>query len=170
MESERFPIHDAGPFSLDTGLKEADNIKRLELVLSQVSGYFGVATSMGSRFGTSEALLTSVLNALKKRGLFFLATGVQGTLLAPKIARKFDLPRAVSDLTLDADPFRSAIEIKLLRLESILKERKIAVAVGRAYPATLERIIAWTKKLKEKKITLVPLSALANKQDKKDKE
>ncbi|PPR68747.1 MAG: hypothetical protein CFH02_00833, partial [Alphaproteobacteria bacterium MarineAlpha3_Bin1] len=56
------------------------------------------------------------------------------------------------------------------RLESILKERKIAVAVGRAYPATLGRIIAWTKKLKEKKITLVPLSALANKQDKKDKE
>ena len=170
MESERFPIHDAGPFSLDTGLKEADNIKRLELVFSQVSGYFGVATSMGSRFGTSEALLTSVLNALKKRGLFFLATGVQGTLLAPKIARKIDLPRAVSDLTLDADPSRSAIEIKLLRLESILKERKIAVAVGRAYPATLGRIIAWTKKLKEKKITLVPLSALANKQDKKDKE
>jgi polysaccharide deacetylase 2 family uncharacterized protein YibQ len=72
MESERFPIHDAGPFSLDTGLKEADNIKRLELVFSQVSGYFGVATSMGSRFGASEALLTSVLNALKKRGLFFL--------------------------------------------------------------------------------------------------
>jgi len=58
----------------------------------------------------------------------------------------------------------------LLRLESILKERKIAVAVGRAYPATLGRIIAWTKKLKEKKITLIPLSALANKQDKKDKE
>ena len=55
----------------------------------------------------------------------------------------------------------------MLRLETILKEKKIAVAVGRAYPATLERLIAWTKKLKAKKITLVPLSALANKQDPK---
>ncbi|MDA1091272.1 MAG: divergent polysaccharide deacetylase family protein [Proteobacteria bacterium] len=169
MESERFPIHDAGPYALDTGLNEQDNIKRLELVLSQVSGYFGVATTMGSRFGTSEALLTSVLGALKKRGLFFLTTGVQGSLLAPKIAKKIDLPRAVSDLTLDDDPSRTAIDIKLLRLESILKERKIAVAVGQAYPATLERLIAWTKKLEEKKITLVPLSALANMQDKQDK-
>jgi len=167
MESERFPVQDAGPYSLDTALKPAENIKRLELMLSQVSGYFGVATAMGSRFGTSEALLTTVMDALKKRGLFFLTTGVQSSLLAPKIARKLDIPRAVSDVTLDDNPSRSAIEIKLLRLETILKEKKIAVAVGRAYPATLERLIAWTKKLKAKKITLVPLSALANKQDPK---
>ena len=134
MESERFPIHDAGPYSLDTGLKAEDNIKRLELVLSQVSGYFGVATAMGSRFGTSEALLTSVLGALKKRGLFFLATGAQGSLLAPKIAKKIDLPRAVSDLTLDDDPSRGAIEIKLLRLDKKIKGKENypgpAVGVG----------------------------------------
>ncbi|MBL4691491.1 MAG: divergent polysaccharide deacetylase family protein, partial [Rhodospirillales bacterium] len=87
MESERFPVQDAGPYSLDTSLKEEDNIKRLELILSQVSGYFGVATVMGSRFGTSEAQLTPILQALKDRGLMLLTTGVQSSLLAPKIAR-----------------------------------------------------------------------------------
>ena len=92
MESERFPIHDAGPFSLDTGLKEADNIKRLELVFSQVSGYFGVATSMGSRFGTSEALLTSVLNALKKRGLFFLPPVFKAPCWHPRLPEKLTCP------------------------------------------------------------------------------
>jgi len=164
MESERFPVHDAGPYSLDTGLKEEENIKRLELVLSQVTGYFGVATVLGSRFGTSEALLTPVLEALKDRGLMVLSTGVQGSLLAPKIGRKIGLTQAVSDLTLDDEPSRAAVEAKLLRLEGLIKEKKFAIAVAHPYPATIARLIAWTKKLKEKKITLVPLSALADKQ------
>ena len=161
MESERFPIHDAGPFSLDTGLKLEDNMKRLELLLSLFSGYFGVATVMGSRFGTSEEFLTPVLQVLKDRGLLFLATGAQADLLAPKIASKMGLPRVISDLTLDDDPSRAAIEAKLVRLEEIILERKSAVAVAHPYPSTLARLIVWTKKLKGKKINLVPLSALA---------
>jgi len=165
MESERFPVHDAGPYSLDTGLTGEENIKRLELVLSQVTGYFGVATVMGSRFGTSEALLKPVLEVLKDRGLMVLSTGVQGSLLAPKIAKQIGLPQAVSDLTVDEEPSRAGIEAKLLRLEGLIKERTVAVAVARPYPATIARLIQWTKKLKEKKITLVPLSALVDKQD-----
>jgi polysaccharide deacetylase 2 family uncharacterized protein YibQ len=164
MESERFPIQDAGPYSLDTSLKEEDNIKRLELILSQVTGYFGVATVMGSRFGTSEAQLTPILQALKDRGLMLLTTGVQSSLLAPKIARKLGLALVVGDITLDDDPSRAAVEAKLLRLEGILKERDIAVAVAQPYPTTIARVLAWTKTLAGKKITLVPVSALINKQ------
>ena len=164
MESERFPVHDAGPYSLDTGLKEEENIKRLELVLSQVTGYFGVATVLGSRFGTSKALLRPVLEALKNRGLMVLSTGVQGSLLAPKIGKEIGLTQAVSDMTLDDEPSRAAVEAKLLRLEGLIKERNFAIAVAHPYPSTIARLIPWMKKLKEKKITLVPLSALAGKQ------
>ncbi|HIE19552.1 MAG TPA: divergent polysaccharide deacetylase family protein, partial [Rhodospirillales bacterium] len=161
MESERFPIHDAGPYSMNTSLKVEENIKRLELVLSQFSGYFGVATVMGSRFGTSAKLLEPVLEVLKERGLMLLVTGPQKDLLAPKIAAKIGLPRVVSDLTLDDEPSRSEIEIKLMRLEEIIRESKFAVAVARPYPATIARLSAWIKKLEGKKITLVPVSALA---------
>jgi hypothetical protein len=161
MESERFPIHDAGPYSMNTSLKVEENIKRLELVLSQFSGYFGVATVMGSRFGTSAKLLEPVLEVLKARGLMLLVTGPQKDLLAPKIAAKIGLPRVVSDLTLDDEPSRSEIEIKLMRLEEIIRESKFAVAVARPYPATIARLSAWIKKLEGKKITLVPVSALA---------
>jgi len=164
MESERFPVQDAGPYSLDTSLKVEDNIKRLELVLSQVTGYFGVATTMGSRFGTSEALLTPVLQVLKDRGLMLLATGVQSSLLAPKIARKIGLPLVVADITLDDEPSHANIEAQLLRLEGVLKQKSTAVAVARPYPAVISRLIAWTKTLEGKKITLVPVSSLIEKQ------
>ncbi len=167
MESERFPVQDAGTYALNTSLNEEDNIKRLELVLSQVTGYFGVATAMGSRFGTSEALMTPVLNALMERGLMLLTTGSQSSMLAPKIARKIGLPLVVGDITLDEEPSQAGVEAKLLRLEGILKEKTVAVAVTRPYPATLARLLAWTKTLARKKITLVPVSALTNKQKKK---
>ena len=161
MESDRFPVYDAGPMALDTSLSAEDNIKRLELVLSQVSGYTGVATIMGSRFGTSEALLTPVLEALKARGLMLVTTGPQGTVATPKVAAKVGLPRVISDLTLDEDPSRLAVEAKLNELEQLVRERTVAVAAAHPHPATIERLINWTTTLKQKKMALVPVSALA---------
>lgn|GEM_PF-1017466 len=161
MESDRFPVYDAGPMALDTALSADDNIKRLELVLSQVSGYTGVVTTMGSRFGTSEALLTPVLEALKARGLMLATTGPQGILATPKVAAKVGLPRVISDITLDEEPSRLAIEAKLNELDLLVRQRTVAVAAAHPHPATIERLINWTTTLKQKKVALVPVSALA---------
>ena len=168
MESERFPIHDAGPFSMDTGLKVEDNLKRLDLVLSQFTGYIGVATVMGSRFGTSESLLRPVLEVLKERGLMLVTTGTQETSAVPKIAFQIGLPRVISDVTLDDEPSRAAITAKLERLEEIARERSVGVAIARAYPATIDRLIAWTRSLEGKKVVLVPVSAVADTTQKKE--
>ena len=170
MESEQFPVQDAGPYALKTSLNEEDNTKRLEEVLSRVTGYFGVATVLGSRFGDSKALMTVVLNNLKDRGLMLLTTGSQNSLLAPKIARRIELPLVVGDVTLDAEPSPAGVQAQLLRLEKILKDKNVAVAVAQPYPTTLRRLIAWTKTLEGKKITLVPVSALINKQFTKKKQ
>ncbi len=161
MESDRFPVYDAGPMALDTALSADDNIKRLELVLSQVSGYTGVVTTMGSRFGTSEALLTPVLEAIKARGLMLATTGPQGILATPKVAAKVGLPRVISDITLDEEPSRLAIEARLNELELLVRQRTVAVAAAHPHPATIERLINWTTTLKQKKVALVPVSALA---------
>ncbi len=169
MESEKFPVQDAGPIALKTSLSKEDNIKRLEVILSQVTGYFGVATVLGSRFGDSKTLMTEVLNNLKDRGLMLLTTGSQNSLLAPKIARNIELPLVVGDVTLDAEPSPAGVQAQLRRLEKILKSKKVAVAIAQPYPTTIRRLIAWTKTLEGKNITLVPVSALINKQFKKKK-
>ncbi len=164
MESDRFPVQDAGPFALDTKLKPEENIQRLEMVLSQASGYTGVVTMMGSRFGTSEEMLTPVLTALKDRGLMIVSTNPLGTVATPKIAAKVGLPRVVADLVLDEDPSRIAIEGRLNQLEQIVRDRTVAVAIAHPTPATIERLINWTTTVKQKGIQLVPVSSLANKQ------
>ncbi|MFQ5764426.1 MAG: divergent polysaccharide deacetylase family protein [Rhodospirillales bacterium] len=162
MESERFPVHDAGPFSLDTGLKTDDNIARLENVLSRFSGYIGVVPVMGSRFGTSETMMRPILEALKARGLMLLIAGNQTELAAPKIAAKLGLPRAIGDVVLDEEPSRAAIDAKLARLDEIIEVQSRAVAVAHPYPATIARLIDWIKKLEGRKIALLPVSALAD--------
>lgn len=161
MESDRFPVQDAGPLSLDSSLSVDDNIKRLELLLAQVTGYTGVATMMGSRFATSEALLTPVLEALKGRGLMLASTGPQATVATPKVAAKVGIPRVMVDITLDDDPSRLAVEGKLAQLEELIRQRQVAVAAAHPHPSTVERLINWTNTIKANKVTLVPASALA---------
>jgi polysaccharide deacetylase 2 family uncharacterized protein YibQ len=73
-------------------------------------------------------------------------------MLGPKIAGKIGLPLVVGDVVLDGEPSPAGIKAQLLRLEGILRDKKVAVAIAQPYPATLATLIAWTKTLEAKKI------------------
>ena len=90
-----------------------------------------------------------------------LIPGKEKGLLLKRLAAKTGMPRAVVDIIIDREPSLQSIELQLARLESILKEKKSAIAIAQPYPSTMARLIVWFKKLKGKKITLVPVSALA---------
>lgn len=164
MESNYFPLSDPGPQALLTALKPNENLSRLEFVLSRFAGYVGVLGSMGSRFTASEEHLKPVLDALNKRGLMYVDGGADKKSLAPKMATEINLPRAVADLTLDEVPSKAAIDKKLAELEKLARERSAVVAIAQAYPSTLERLATWAAGLEAKNISLVPVSALADKQ------
>jgi polysaccharide deacetylase 2 family uncharacterized protein YibQ len=50
-----------------------------------------------------------------------------------------------------------------VRLESLARERGVAVGVAGASPAAIERISQWAKMTESRGITLVPISTVANK-------
>ena len=56
------------------------------------------------------------------------------------------------------------IDRRLDEIERIARRVGYSVAVGHAYPVTVERLTIWIKSLEEKQISLVPVSALANRQ------
>ena len=164
MESANFPVHDPGPYALRTSLAPADNLRRLEFVLSRLSGYVGVVTVMGSGFTTAEEQLRPVLEALRERGLLFVEAVRTPKTLAPEIATEIDLPTVANDLLLDEDPSKAAIDIRLAELEGIGRKRTTAVAMAAPNPATLERIAAWAATLEGKNLALAPVSAVALRQ------
>ncbi|MEE9545604.1 MAG: divergent polysaccharide deacetylase family protein, partial [Rhodospirillales bacterium] len=164
MESAYFPVVDAGPYALKSSLNPEENLRQMEFVLSRMSGYVGVATAMGSKFTADEQALKPVLEAVKNRGLMLIDSATTPHTKAARMATEIGLPRAVSNLVLDENPSKAAIDGKLAELEAIVRERATAVAVASANPATLERIAVWAASLADKNLALVPVSAVADKQ------
>jgi len=164
MESSEFPVHDPGPFALLTTLPSGDNIQRMEQVLARLSGYVGVLGVHGSAFGARADVVRPILTALKGRGLMFVDGTDGDETVAPKIATEIGLPRAFVDLVVDAEPSKAGIDAGLARLESLVRERAVVVAVARPYPVTVERLRAWVATLDSKNLVLAPVSAVADRQ------
>ena len=164
MESDEFPLMDPGPYALLTSLDAAENMRRLEFILGRLSGYVGVISAMGSKFRASESHLRPVLEALKGRGLMFVDGGAAKGNLAPGIATEIGLPRVINNIDLANVHSRTAIDQRLAELEGIVRQRAFAVAIAAPYPATLERLAAWAATLEAKKMTLAPVSAIADRQ------
>ena len=164
MEPENYPTIDPGPQALLTSLSGAENAERLRWHLGRASGYVGVTHNMGSRFTASSDDMRPILSALKVRGLMFLDTRTSANSIAASLATTIGLPRAINNRSLDVQASRPAIDRRLDEIERIARRVGYSVAVGHAYPVTVERLTIWIKSLEEKQISLVPVSALANRQ------
>ena len=163
MESKNFPAEDAGPLALSTNLQVSDNMRRLKEMMSRFSGYVGVLTIMGSKFNSASGQLRPILREIKNRGLMFVDGGTSRS-EAPGIAAEIDLPKAISNVLLDEPPLRESLDRKLKQLETIIKQESTAIGTAHAYPSTIDRLLIWTRSLQQRKLTLVPVSAIANKQ------
>lgn len=164
MESSAFPAHDPGPYALLTTLPSGDNIQRMEQVLGRLSGYVGVLGVHGSAFGARADVVRPVPTALKGRGLMFVDGTDGDETVAPEIATEIGLPRAFVDLVVDSEPSKAGIDAGLAKLESLVRERAVVVAVVRPYPVTVERLRAWAATLDSKNLVLAPVSAVADRQ------
>ena len=86
MESATFPVEDPGPLALHSEVPLKENLLRLSKVLSQMGGYVGVITHMGSLLSKDSEKLKPILETLKSRGLMFVDNGATTKTLAPKLA------------------------------------------------------------------------------------
>ena len=164
MEPENYPQIDPGPQALLTSLSRVENAERLNWHLDRASGYVGVTHNMGSRFTASADHMQPILAALKGRGLMFLDARTTANSVAADLATAIGLPRAINNRFLDAQASRPMIDLRINEIERIARRVGFSVAVSHAYPVTLERLERWVETLGEKKLVLVPVSALANRQ------
>ena len=164
MEPEDYPAIDPGPQALLTSLSGAENAERLKWHLGRATGYVGVTHNMGSRFTASSDQMRPILSALKVRGLMFLDARTSANSVAARLATAIGLPRAINNRFLDTQASRTAIDRRLGEIERIARRVGFSVAVGHAYPVTIERLGRWLQTLDEKSLVLVPVSALVNRQ------
>jgi polysaccharide deacetylase 2 family uncharacterized protein YibQ len=163
MEPFDYPDNDPGPQTLLTSLDAAQNTDRLHWLMSRFQGYVGLANLMGARFTASEQALSPVLREAAKRGLLYFDDGSSQRSVASQVAGANNLVFAKADVVIDQLPTIADVERALGRLETIARERGVAVGFAAALPAAIERIAKWAKAAEARGVLLVPISAVANK-------
>ena len=158
MEPFDYPDNDPGPQTLLTSLAPEQNLDRMYWHLSRFQGYAGIANFMGARFVVTDAVMQPIIREAAKRGLGYLDDGSAPRSVAPALAASQAMPFAKADFSIDAVPTAVEIDRALARLESLAKERGIAVGVASALPISIERIAVWIKALESHGIMLVPLT------------
>jgi polysaccharide deacetylase 2 family uncharacterized protein YibQ len=158
MEPFDYPDNDPGPQTLLTTLTTEQNLDRLHWHLSRFQGYAGIANFMGARFTATDSVMQPVIREAAKRGLGYLDDGSSPRSIALAQATAQSMPFAKADFTIDAVPTSVEIDRTLVKLETLAKERGLAVGVASALPISIERLAAWTKTLESRGILLVPLT------------
>ena len=153
MEPLDYPQNDPGPYTLMAQDPPLETTKRLEMLLSRATGYFGVTNYLGGRFLTSDAAMGVFGGALHQRGLGFIDDGSAG-------GRGGAEPRASAERVIDQDLDAGSIDQQLQALESSALQHGKALASGFAYPVTLQEVQKWAAALQAHGVVLAPASAL----------
>jgi hypothetical protein len=152
---------DPGPKVLSSDLDRSELLARLDWGLSRFDGYVGINNHMGSAFTRDAEGMRTVLAELKRRGLMFLDSRTIGGSVAGSLAQEMGVAHATRDVFLDNRRDVAAIRAQLEEAERIARKTGSAVAIGHPYDETIQALSAWLPTLAEKKIALVPISALA---------
>ena len=158
MEPYDYPDNDPGPQTLLATLGPEQNLDRLFWHLGRLQGYAGIANFMGARFVATETAMQPIIREAAKRGLGFFDDGSAPRSVAGALAASQAMPFVKGDVTIDAVPTSAEIDRALAKLESLAKDRGLAVGTASALPISIERIGVWIKSLEAHGIMLAPLT------------
>lgn len=158
MEPFDYPENDPGPHTLRVGASDADNLDKLQWVMSRIQGYVGVVNFMGAKFTAQETALKPMLKEIADRGLLLLDDGSSNRSRMVESAAALKAPAGRADSVIDGVLRGEAIDRELTRLEQIARDKGVAIGAASALPITIDRIARWAKGLEAKGIVLVPVS------------
>ena len=153
---------DTGPETLLASAAGQQNLTRLDQLLSRGAGYFGVTNYQGGRFAASAQASAPVVQALRRRGLVFVSSGIgQRTALSVE-AQRAGLANTAADRIIDTSREAGAIDDQLLRLEALALQNQSAIGAAFAYPVTMEQVGRWARDIHTRGYQLAPASAVLN--------
>ncbi|HEX9652226.1 MAG TPA: divergent polysaccharide deacetylase family protein [bacterium] len=129
---------DRDEFVLLTGMSEKEIRERVRLAVKAVPHIKGLNNHMGSLATEDEALLSIMMDEVKKTGLFFLDSRTDANTRAYASAQKLKIPTAINDVFLDAIREEPFIRQQLNLVAEIAARNGTAVAIGHPEELTLK--------------------------------
>ena len=160
LEPYDFPNNDPGQNTLIAGGSPKSNGLRLRWVMSRFTSYAGLISMEGGKFLSNATDTRMLLDAARKRGLYFVDSGTSDQSVARDAATVTGARFARADVRVDANPSPDTVTEALSALEKIAMQRGSAIGVASSYPGTISKVSIWANELEQKGFALVPLSAL----------
>ena len=158
MESRGHPQNDAGDRALLTTLDPAVNRDRLFWALSRFQGYVGALGALGplrgERFAALNEPFLAMQDSLRTRGLLYVDA-------RPGMPHPERAWGRTIDVVIDEPADRGTIDLNLVALERMARERGVAVGLGTDItPILIERITRWAAGLEGRGMMLAPISSM----------
>jgi polysaccharide deacetylase 2 family uncharacterized protein YibQ len=164
MEPVSYPREKPGNGALFTDMNDEELISQLEKDIAAVPYITGVNNHMGSKFMIDERKLTLIFNELKKNNLFFVDSRTSPNTKAFIAAEKVGLQVAARKIFLDNGRDYNEIYNNLINIAE-KKDGDVSpvILIGHPYPETIRAISDAVKVLREKKVSIVPVSQIIKK-------
>ncbi|MEN9708825.1 MAG: hypothetical protein RIQ68_1233 [Pseudomonadota bacterium] len=153
------PSQELGARGLMATASRERNRDALDWHMSRFQGYIGLTHYLGGRFMASTSALMPLLQNVAERGLVFFDDGTARQSLTSALALATGAPSLRADLAIEANS-PEALEVALQRLETLARDKGMAIGAAPAVPAHVDRIARFAQGLEARGIALVPLSAL----------
>jgi len=144
-------------------MPEGDIVQAVEDDLARVPYADGVNNHMGSRFTSDRALMRTLLEPLKRKGLFFVDSRTTAQTVAYDEALRMGVPSVERDVFLDADADRSLIKSRLIELFRTARKKGRAVGICHPFPETLQVLKSSFAEFADYDLEVVPVSRLVHK-------
>ena len=161
MEPFGYPSIDPGPRTLLTSVPAQQNIDSLYWHLSRFAGFAGVTNYLGAQFAANPDAISPILKELGKRGLIYVDDGSKGLSQTSRLASQLGVSSRSSTVSLDAGGTSpEAVLAALQQLEAQARTTGFAIGTGSGLPQTIKAIEEWARGLPERRVILVPVSAV----------
>lgn len=158
MESYGSQPESLGAAGLLSSRTPAENLQRLDWLMSRFEGYFAATNYLGGKFSADPASIAPVLAQLREAGVAY----IDDTGAAKGMASRTGAVIASVNTVIPPAPDNSArnsVRRELERLQQIAQRDGAALAKTYAYEVTIEEIAAWAGTLDEQGMALAPASA-----------
>lgn len=154
---------DLGSIALREGMDPAEIDAQMEKAFEAFAGYKGLNNHMGSRLTGDAQAMARVMQALGRRGLYFIDSKTIGDSVAAGVAWAHGLPAAERDVFLDHEDSDAFVRKALHEVEAVARRKGYAIAIGHPKDVTIRGLKAWAAGAQERGYVLVHASALVRK-------
>ncbi|MDH4266736.1 MAG: divergent polysaccharide deacetylase family protein [Deltaproteobacteria bacterium] len=138
-----------------TGMDAKRVQKILEDALKQVPHVRGVNNHMGSKATEDPQVMETLMQVLKKEGLYFIDSHTSFQTLGPEMARKVGVASRRNDKFIDREKKIEAIKNAIRLAMRKAKQEGRAVAIGHPHPLTARAIKEMISEIEKEGIRLV---------------